>query len=91
MTDITLHQMTELQYRRHNVVINQQMRQITGKYDSRAILNAHKHAHNERLKYWPRGKAHYTVYRREMNPHINFTVAPGHPDRYKHMSSRMWS
>ena len=91
MAVITLEQITELQYRRHNKVLNQQLKQLNGKYSSRGSRNAHRYAHIERHKCWPRGKTYYRLYRRQMNPHINFTVSPGHPDRYKHMSLRMWS
>ena len=91
MAIITLERITELQYRRHNNVLNQQFKQLNGKHSSRGARNAHRCAHIERHKCWPRGKTYERLYRRQMNPHINFTVSPGHPDRYKHMSLRMWS
>lgn len=91
MTVIMLEQITSNQYRRYNVVLKQQHNHLNGKHSTRASRNAHHHAHAERLKCWPRGKAYQRLYRRQMNPHINFTVSPGHPDRGKHMKHRMWS
>lgn len=91
MTVIMLEQIISNQYCRHNVVLSQQLDHLSGKYSTRSSRNAHHHAHVERLKCWPRGKTYDRLYRRQMNPHMNFTVSPGHPDRYKHMSLRMWS
>lgn len=90
MTIITLKQISDLQYKRATEVMNEQMKQLRKNYTARESRNLHSFAHKERLKYWPRGKAYQRMYRREMNPHINFTVSPQHPDRYKHMVLRMW-
>ena len=90
MGSIFLNKITEIQLHRHQAVIKEQLNQLGGEYSSRASRNAHKHAHAERLKCWPRGKVYERLYRRQMNPHVNFTVPAGHQDRYKHMLDCMW-
>ncbi len=90
MSSITLDQITTLQYERALTVMNHQMKQLKAHCTRLESRNIHNFVHKERLKYWPRGKAYQRMYRREMNPHINFTVSPQHPDRYKHMVLRMW-
>lgn len=87
MTTITLQQIQLLQYTRANKVLKKQL----VKFTYSGGFAAYTFSQKERHKCWPRGKTYLRMQRREMNPNINFSVGPRHPDRYAHMKNRMWS